>query len=107
MSLYHTTDAQGISELNPDADKMREILSSLDSAESAEEEHPDVSLVHDATGWSISVFPSGIITLENLDSDEPPKFMSDVSRRDSLQLWIDLSKGKITRILSRPWQSDE
>ena len=31
MDLYHTTDCEGISELNPTAEKMRELLDSLDA----------------------------------------------------------------------------
>lgn len=33
MELYHTTDADGISELNPTAEKMRDLLDCLDTAD--------------------------------------------------------------------------
>jgi hypothetical protein len=105
MDLYHTTDTNGISEINPTAEKMLEILNRLDSEEA---EHPDVSLVHDSSGWSLSVFPSGIVTFENLDQvDIPPRFMSGVTRNQALQLWLELSRGKIQQVNSHPWLRDE
>lgn len=108
MNLYHTTDAEGISELNPTAEKMRELLDSLDAADANEAEHPDVSLVHDTSGWSLSVFPSGVITFENLDEpDDAPSFMSGVTRNKALELWLELSRGRIDHVNSHPWLRDE
>lgn len=108
MELYHTTDADGISELNPDADKMRELLDGLDSGAAHEAEHPDVSLVHDASGWSLSVYPSGVVTFENLDEpDDVPRFMSGVTRNQALELWLELSRGEIRQVNSRAWLRDE
>lgn len=108
MELYHTTDADGISELSPTAEKMRELLDSLDSAEAHEAEHPDVCLVHDASGWSISVYPSGVVTFENLDEpDDAPRFMSGVTRNQALALWLELSRGEIHQVNSRAWLRNE
>lgn len=104
MDLYHTTDTNGVSELNPSTEKMRELLNGLDDIDADDPEHPDVSLVHDPSGWSISVFPSRITTLENLDdADEPPRYMNNLERTKALELWVDLSKGRIDHILSLPW----
>jgi hypothetical protein len=108
MDLYHSTDVNGITELNPTAEKMRELLDSLDARDAYEAEHPDVSLVHDASGWSLSVFPSGVVTLDNLNEDDDiPRFMSGVTRNQALELWLELSRGKIQQINSRPWLRDE
>ena len=108
MQLFHTTDIDGISELNPTADKMRELLDSLKSPEAAEAEHPDVSLVHDASGWSISVYPSGIVTLDNLDEpDDAPRFMSGLTRNQALELWLELSKGEIQQLTARAWRREK
>lgn len=108
MDLYHTTDTDGISELNPTVEKMRDLLNSLDDKESEEAEHPDVTLVHDSSGWSLSVYPSGIVTFENLDQDDvPPRFMSGISRNQALQLWLELSRGQIQQVNSHPWLRDE
>ena len=108
MELYHTTDADGISELNPTAEKMRDLLDCLDTVDAYEAEYPDVSLVHDPSGWSLSVYPSGIVTFENLDQpDDAPRFMSGVSRNQALELWLELSRGEIRQVNSRPWLRDE
>ena len=104
MDLYHTTDSNGISELCPTAEKMRELLDSLDARGAYEAEHPDVSLVHDPSGWTLSVYPSGIVTFENFDdADDIPRFMSGVTRNQALELWLELSRGEIHQVDSRPW----
>lgn len=108
MDLYHTTDTDGITELNPPADTMRRLLGSLDGVDADEAEHPDVSLVHDGSGWSLSVFPSGVVTFENLDEpDDMPRFMVGVSRNAALALWLDLSRGCIDHLRSQPWLREE
>lgn len=108
MDLFHTTDIDGISELNPTAKKMRELLDSLNQASAHEAEHPDVSLIHDPSGWALSVYPSGVVTFENLDeSDDIPRFMSGVTRNQALTLWLELSRGEIQQVNSRPWLRDE
>lgn len=108
MDLYHTTDTQGVSELNPTAEKMRELLDCLDARGANEAEHPDVSLVHDPSGWSLSVYPSGVVTFENLDeADDIPRYMSGITRNKALELWLELSRGEIQQVNSRPWLRDE
>lgn len=108
MDLYHATDADGVSLLNPDTATMRELLKKLDKPSAEDAEHPDVSLIHDPSAWSISVFPSGIVTFEKLnDDDNAPLFMNSVSRKDALQMWLELSRGEIERLRNRPWKCDE
>ena len=107
MNLYHTTDMDGVSMMNPDKKSMRELLAMLDEPESLDEEMPDVSLIHDPSGWSVSVFPSGIVTLENLeDEDVAPLYMNAISRDAALEMWLELSRGEIERVRDRPWQRD-
>ena len=108
MDLYHTTDSNGISELYPTAEKMRELLDSLDTRGAYEAAHPDVSLVHDPSGWTLSVYPSGVVTFENFDdADDIPRFMSGVTRNQALKLWLELSRGEIHLVDSRPWLRNE
>ena len=102
--MFHTTDMDGVSEINPPVTALRRLLATLDAPDSSDEDHPDVSLVHDPSGWSISVFPSGIATFENLDDeDQPPQYMAELSRETCLQLWLELSRGEIDRLKDRPW----
>ena len=108
MELYHTTDHLRVSELNPSIKKMRALLDSLDEGSVAEADHPDISLVHDPSGWSLSVYPSGIVTLENLDDvRETTRYMKDVSRNQTHKLWIKLSCGEIAYVKNLPWILDE
>lgn len=107
MDLYHTTDAHGISMLNPDIEAMRELLTQLDEPIAEDAEHPDVSLIHDPSGWSLSVFPSGTVTLENFDEEDThPLYMKNVSRSDALQMWLELSLGEIEKTRKYPWISE-
>lgn len=107
MELYHTTDAEGISLVNPDTEAMRAVLDQLDAPDAEEAEHPDVSLVHDASAWSLSVFPNGTVLFENLeDDDEAPHHLPQVSRHDALQMWLKLSRGEIEHLLALPWKRD-
>ena len=107
MELYHSTDADGVSILNPDTRQMRALLESLDDPDVQEQDHPDVSLIHDPSGWVVTVYSGGTVTLENLnEADEPPRYMRHVSQQDCLNMWLDLSRGRITPLQARAWQRD-
>lgn len=107
MDLYHSTDADGVTLVNPDTGAMRALLARLDEPMAGEAEHPDVSLVHDPSAWSLSVFPSGTVSFENLEAeDSPPLYMTNVSRADALQMWLELSRGEIDQVRKRSWQSE-
>ena len=107
MDLYHTTDMDGISMLNPDVAALRELLAQLDRVSCDDVDHPDITLIHDPSGWSLSVFPNGTVTFEDLDApDTHAPYMKNVSRQDSLQLWLELSRGEIEKIQKRPWVSE-
>lgn len=107
MGLYHTTDLDGISELKPDKARLRVILSTLDKQSAKAASHPDVSLVNDENGWSISVYASGIVTFEQLDAgDESLRYMKNVSRNKALSLWLNLAAGKLESLNALPWECD-
>lgn len=108
MPVYHTTDLAGVSELNPDTRQMREVLAQLDGPEAKEADHPDVSLMEHGSGWAITAYASGVVTLENFEAtDRVPKHIKSASRRDVLEMWLELSRGEIRRVLARPWVSPE
>ena len=107
MDLYHTTDPFGISELNPSVARMDALIEQLDEACMEEAEHPDISLMHDTSGWAITLYPSGIATLENFEQpDEAPRYLSGVTRDHALLLWRTLARGEIDKLLQQPWQRD-
>jgi hypothetical protein len=108
MDLYHTTDMDGVSELNPDEARMEQLIAQLDMPHFEEADHPDLSLVHDPSGWTLTLYPSGIVTYENLeDDDDQPRFMTGILRAKALQLWKSLARGDIEGLNGLPWLRDE
>ena len=108
MDLYHTTDMDGISDLNPDTDRMQELIAQLDLPDFEEADHPDLSLVHDPSGWSLTLYPSGIVTYENLDDDDTqPRFMTGIDRAKALHFWKSLARGDIMGLKQLPWLREE
>ena len=106
MNLYHTTDADGITEINPCETRMQALIDELDDLDLDAVDHPDVSLIHDANGWMITLYPKGIASLENFeDADEAPKHMKGVTRKKALELWQQLAAGDIDSIKAHPWTS--
>ena len=105
MDLYHTTDMFGISELNPSVARMDALIEQLDEPSIDAAVHPDIALVHDASGWSITLYPSGIATLENFEhADQAPRYLTGVTRDNALLLWRALARGEIDALLQQPWQ---
>jgi hypothetical protein len=106
MSLYHTTDARGVSEICPPPDRLRALVRSLDKIVEDEVEHPDISLVHDGSGWSLSLFPGGVVVWENLGAeDSGPRFLRDVPRGKAAELWLKLARGEIEAVEEEPWET--
>jgi hypothetical protein len=108
MGLYHTTDMDGISELNPDPKRMKELISTLDMSDFEDADHPDLSLMHDPSGWFLTLYASGIVTYEHVnDGDAQPRYMTGISRNKALHLWQSLAKGEIEALEQLPWLSNE
>lgn len=81
---------------------MREILRSLGD-DDADDSAPDVWLTHLDTGWTLAVFPSGLLQLESDNKKEPVREMSADFER-ALELWEMLARGEIERLLKAPWR---
>ncbi len=107
MDLYHTTDMDGVSELNPNEARMEQLIAQLEMPDFEEADHPDISLVHDTSGWVLTLYPSGIVTYENLDDDDDqPRFMTGILKAKALQLWKSLARGDIDALNQLPWLRD-
>ena len=107
MQLYHTTDAHGITEICPSEERMRELIDELDDLNPKEVPHPDVSLIHDHSGWMLTVYPKNIISLDNLEQkDEAPQFMRRVNRARALVLWSLLAQGQVDAINELDWKKE-
>ncbi|RJU10916.1 hypothetical protein XcmpCFBP7700_06675 [Xanthomonas campestris] len=96
---YFAYDRMGGNVTSPDEVAMSLLLSSFDAPD---QEHPDVSLSHES-GWCLSVFESGLIIFENIETGEGPWHMRLPSPQHSLNLWQLLSSGQIATIQLHPW----
>ncbi|WP_309398238.1 hypothetical protein [Cerasicoccus maritimus] len=85
---------------------MREILRSLKDAD-ADDSAPEVWLTHLETGWTLSVYPSGLIQLEADDKKQPLREMSNVELDHVLDLWEILAEGDAKRLLRANWREVE
>ncbi len=96
---YFVSTRWGGDERDVTIERMREILSELDAVDI---EHPNVALTHE-TEWALGVYSKGLVIWENVERDNEPRHMNEVSRDRVLDLWIKLSAGKITEIDTEPW----
>ncbi|MEM9227078.1 MAG: hypothetical protein AAGA45_03835 [Verrucomicrobiota bacterium] len=103
--MYHTTDRSGITELKPDDAKLWEILAEIDDEE-GDASAPEVWLTHLESGWSLSVWPGGLLTLENTLRTEPERSLRDVEPERIFALWKRLAAGEIELLLQEPWLSE-
>jgi hypothetical protein len=81
----------------------QELGVALAELERSDPEHPDCWLSDD-TGWTISVFESGLVTLENIESGDGPWHMRGVSNATALELWMLLASGNLTALRAKAWQ---
>lgn len=98
---FHTTDRDGITELNPPEKTLREILRSL---EDDREDHAEVWLTHAGTGWTLTIFSTGTIQMHNDLLDEPTRELNGVDYRKALELWLMLSRGDVALLKRQPWR---
>jgi hypothetical protein len=95
----------GITEINPDLATLRDLIESLQDESANDYDHPDVALIHDDSGWSISYYPNRTALLENLeDEDESPRYRKNVSPEQALEFWTMLADGEIKALLALTWQ---
>lgn len=99
MAKYYTTDLEGITRLEPSRSEQRELISELmrDGLAAG-----DVWLAHTASGWSLSVFPSGLVQLER-----PGKTLRELGPLrlpQILNLWGLLAQGELATLDREPWR---
>lgn len=96
---YWVVTRWGGSENNPPQERMREILAELNVSDA---EHPDTWLSHES-GWTLSVFESGLVVWQNAEGDDEPQHQRGVARDRALDLWQKLSRGEIDAVNREPW----
>jgi hypothetical protein len=95
----HLTKRWGEGISDPSLTDLQSALAELDKEDP---EHPDCWL-QDENGWAISAFGSGLLTFENVETNEGPWHMRGVSREVALQLWELLKAGDLNQIRQRRW----
>jgi hypothetical protein len=86
---FHVSDRQGASRSDATEVELKLVLAELDGTH--DPEHPDVALSHES-GWTLSAFESGLLVWENLEEDDEPRHMTEVSRSEVLRLWLALAR---------------
>lgn len=96
---YFVRSRWDATEHTPPRLRMSQLLEELDAHDT---EHPDVSLTHES-GWSLSVYASGLVVLENAEDDEGPFHMEALSRTAALRLWELLAEGSLDALRTDDW----
>lgn len=101
---YYIVDGWGESIDNPSVEQMQQFLDKLDIDD---EEHCEVWLTNDLTGWTLSYFPSNTVVFyeSSEDSDYNPRHLINVSRNKMLKLWQKLAKGQIDELKKESWKT--
>lgn len=89
-----------------DSDPSDHQLSELyDQLLHSDQEHGDVSVTDEDSGWCLSAHRDGRVVLANLiDLDCAARYMHPVSKDKVLELWISLRDRALDRIESQLWK---
>lgn len=99
MPTTYLTKRWGEGIQSPHRQELVEALSELDKPDA---EHPDCWL-NTEDGWSISVFESGLIIFQNVETGEGPWHMRSTSKETALELWQLLQENNIAALQNKPW----
>jgi len=98
--MYGVMHADGSGEDNPPVESLSDLY---DELLSTDDEHPDVSVIHDDSGWCVSAYRSGLLVFEHLGRGGE-RHMRNVPKERVLILWRRLIGGDIAGLLSEPWE---
>ena len=97
----HTTDLDGVTHLNPSRSDYAALLRAfMADAGSA----GDIWMTHLETGWSLSVYPSGLVRLRREGLSGIVREAGPMPCEAVLALWDALAAGEIDRLLGRSWR---
>jgi hypothetical protein len=75
----------------------------LEELAHADREHTDVSVQHES-GWTLSIFPSRRVVLENVESDEMPRSAQMATDGDCLRAMGAVASGSLNELNYATWQ---
>ncbi|BCJ52413.1 hypothetical protein Asp14428_38880 [Actinoplanes sp. NBRC 14428] len=74
-------------------------------ADPRDDEHPDVAMTDDRTGWSLSAFQTGRPARENVEDDSiAPRHLAEVSRAETTRLTLLVAAGDLDELERSPWR---
>ena len=83
-------------------EELDHLLSELD--EPSDAEHPDVSISR-ASGLTLSAFNSGLVVVENVESDDiAPMHQRGLSRDEVRRIFRLLAHGEVAALSALDWQ---
>jgi hypothetical protein len=65
----------------------------------------EVSVIDDASGWSLSAHRDGRIVFEHLGGQGGPMHMIPVPKARVIELWKRLVHGDLASIMTEPWRA--
>jgi len=68
-----------------------------------DQEHPDVAVSDDESGWTLSAFQSGRLVWEDPDTDDEPRHMVGVSRSEMSRVMSLTATGDLGDVESLEW----
>jgi hypothetical protein len=78
---------------------LEDLLAELDDAD---QEPPDVA-VSTVAGWTLSAFGCGDLVWENVETGEPPRHRSGLTRQGQFGLLILLAQGDLDAVEDTGW----
>lgn len=75
----------------------------LDELTAADLEHPGVAVTHESE-WSLAVYRSGLVVLENLEGGDP-RHKGPVGREECLALMAAVAEGRIDEVRAGVWRA--
>jgi len=99
LGTFNVMHTNGSCETNPPLESLSKLYDELSSAD---QEHGDVSVVHEETGWCMSAHRDGRLVFEHL-GEGGERHMIPVAKERVLALWRKLIDGDIEGIKAEPW----
>jgi hypothetical protein len=96
---FTITHRIGRLEHDPSSDSLPALLNELDHDDP---EHPDIAVSHEG-GWTLSAFPGGLVAWEDVEQDDEPRHMRDVSRERLIKLLTALAEGDLDTVEQEAW----
>lgn len=102
MIMFGVIHTDGSGDDNPPLDSLSDLY---DELLTADQEHGDVAVVHDESGWSMSAHRDGRLVFERLGTrGQTARHMIPVPKERVLELWRRLIDGDVDGLLLEPWR---